>query len=1017
MEKRLKNVTEFIKIKMLPDSLYTLNFIFLLSLLSSAVISGISWLILRHGTQTYSDIIVGSITWFDFYKSLDYRTVTVILGSFIAAWVVLTPMVNKITTRKKKETYPVCIQSNLVLNIVVGFFCYSLTLLLAMPGTFPTREFLITSVLAVMGFLFYYKVYTVDSKVEQSEVHNNFIIVLLSVLFSHFSVLAVLVVANNRFPTLIVNQEGNLKTMVSWLVFLFTLVAFFLSYHNKISNRLWVKIIYGAQLVIPAVFIMLINGFYFHNGTMVGLNIPFSTKIVIALFTLGIMLYNLKIFIFNSDFEELSDLNRLILWPSVVSISFFLSYKSPVYSAFVRDDFHLGELILPWQQIVEFGQKAYTEYVSVQGLLGLFYGGINSIVFEGTASSFPLAHSFVAVIFVTITAFLLCRLVGTGWALVLSGALTPISDRLFMVLPIIFILANQKLINRSLMWLLCWGGLSLLHTFYNPSAGSALTVATLPIAVWILILAFANCKIQDAWQNYRIITIVVLVPVVGIVGYLAPSMVELLKFIHDNGSLNTTAYGISLFYQNFGLDEWYPRWFPWPKLNYFLWESFRIGGWISGTCILWYLFIRNLMKQNSNTQTKVLNSSVVISLTSIIFVVAMIPYSMGRIDPGALSRPGSISLLITGTLFPLVLIMSTDFRKKALITVAIIGVLLGIRSSFIYQNPEHWVIRAISKINVPQEAKFINGVDIGLPKLGKIFIVPEKLTEIQNLKNIVDTFLKKGETYFDLTNRSVMYFALNRRVPGVYSADYLAANYELQEKMLNAIKKDIPPLVWLGPSIRHDGGLASLRSYRVYRWLAQQGYRYYEDKGYQLMVRKDRYEELGLPKLSDTDNLEMLRRIFHQSDLYSVPIAWGRNMSMLESRFKKGTYSLKLDTQNSITVNGNGWAKISGPDPYMIWKTNPVLDGSQFDFVKIEIKTKEGNDRQFRGQIFWQESGEAFSEEKSFRFNVKEGTLLVPLGSHPQWLNGKNIERIRFDFDNYAGEARIDSILFMSLVK
>ena len=319
------------------------------------------------------------------------------------------------------------------------------------------------------------------------------------------------------------------------------------------------------------------------------------------------------------------------------------------------------------------------------------------------------------------------------------------------------------------------------------------------------------------------------------------------------------------------------------------------------------------------------------------------------------------------------IVLSTNFRRNAYIPIAIIGTLLGVRSAFSYQNPIDLPQRALASIKAPRNTKFIKGNKIDLSKLGNIFIKPEKLDEILKLQKITDIFLREGETYYDLTNRSAMHFVLDKRVPGVWSSDYAAAGYKWDKKTLDALKKDIPLLVWIAPSMRFDGGPASLRSYRIYRWLLQQNYRYYAQDGFEFLVRKDRLLECGIENLSEEENLARLSQVFHQKELRSIPISWGRNLQTLQQRFEKADLKLDPVHVNHVVNDNDNWLKVTGSNPYIIWKLPGLLNGGQFDFVAINIECWQECNSQFEGQVFWTQTEK---NRKTNRSNLISNTVI-----------------------------------------
>ncbi|KAF6605690.1 hypothetical protein H6F38_32245, partial [Paenibacillus sp. EKM208P] len=94
---------------------------------------------------------------------------------------------------------------------------------------------------------------------------------------------------------------------------------------------------------------------------------------------------------------------------------------------------------------------------------------------------------------------------------------------------------------------------------------------------------------------------------------------------------------------------------------------------------------------------------------------------------------------------------------------------------------------------VPDNAVFVNGAKQGVPDVGEGYIAKDRWKEMLDFEMVISKILKKGETYADLTNRTLFYEITNKKVPTFYSADYLAANEEIQEKMIKSLDKEAPP--------------------------------------------------------------------------------------------------------------------------------------------------------------------------------------------------------------------------------
>jgi hypothetical protein len=1027
---RIPRLMNFLKNNFIPRSQRVLNLVSIFGLVSSIVIfyliipilfnTSLRHPVLKYGAEKYTDVIVGRTTWSDFYKSFDYIAVYLFLLIFFFIWFFSVFLINRLpsTYQTVKREQIIDKVNALSSFVVIGCLAYTIGLWL-MTRTFPLVEVTTTCIIAAIWLVLKLKSQAAPYPQILYESSNRFVSFLLGIFFTFFSVIGIIGAVKLVDPNFLISDISAAKAIVFFSVLLVAIIGLFMLLTNsKVLNKQWARFAFSAQLFTPLLLTIFVHGIYQQNDTMVRINVPFSTTFLIALISLLAISYNLRELIKATNFKNFPSIDRLILRTSVISISCFLAYKIPAYSPFTLDDFHLGEAMLPWNQIFHYHQTIYNGFLPVHGLMDVLYSGINSIMFYGTASSFPPANSFFPIVVAGLTSYLLCRLAGNAWGLAFSIVLFPLSNRFFFVLPVILILALPGLVSRPIMWIASWIILSIIHVFYIPSAGTALTVASLPFAGIMIYETITKTDYKDIWLNNWKKGLVLIVIIFVLIWFSAPSVTGLLEFIRDNGSVIAIARGIGLF-QYGGV----PHWFPWQ--NIYLWTGFRIGGWFFGALVLWYLFNRNLIKQNGQIKDNFLKPGSIVSLIGMIFLIALTPYSMGRIDPNELSRTGCVSLLVIGTILPLAIVLCTDLRRRPLMPVAIIGILLGVKSSFTlgysirYESPGYWAQQAVKTISVPSDAQFIRGDKIDLPNLGGIFIRPAKLDQIRKLKRLTDTFLKDGETYFDLTNRSVYYFILDKKPPTSYLSDYNTPSYELQEKMIDGLKKTNPPVVWIGPRISHDGGPASLRSYRIYRWLMKQNYRYYEQDGFSFLIRKDRYSELGLNHLSKKSNLDGLSKTFHQKELQSIPISWGRNVNNLMHRFKDANSNIVPVFYHNIVNDDNGWLRVVGSDPYVVWKLAPHIDGGEYDFLLISLECHQKNNPLFRGEVFWADHDNKFSDDRSFNFNIKSGKLLIPLGSHPDWLKSTQIKRLRFDIDEFdkCPVFRFGPIKFMSLIK
>ena len=96
----------------------------------------------------------------------------------------------------------------------------------------------------------------------------------------------------------------------------------------------------------------------------------------------------------------------------------------------------------------------------------------------------------------------------------------------------------------------------------------------------------------------------------------------------------------------------------------------------------------------------------------------------------------------------------------------------------------------------------------------------------------------------------------------------------------------------------------------------------------------------------------------------------------------------------------NGRGMITGNDGFIVYQLEMPINGIENDFIRVVIESSYDYDLTDESdfQIFWTNSEEAFSEEKSFMFAGNDGNLLLPMGASPHWSLSEDISYIRFDF-------------------
>lgn len=707
--------------------------------------------------------------------------------------------------------------------------------------------------------------------------------------------------------------------------------------------------------------------------------------------------------------------NFFITWPTVCSLASLAFSSHPGFSILSSDDFHLGETLIVWQQIFDFGQRQYQDFVSVQGLIGIYYGFFHHVFFDGTVASYTYAFPLAQGVLIMCAAALARRVFGGLMTLAILPMMAPVFDRAYFVSIVLFILLFPQLIVRRFLWCVVYVVLALVHLYWNTSAGAALSLALAPFALIQFVLFLEEHRgrlLQVRPGTFGLLGGIVLL----ISAWLfLPVFTGLLQFLKDNGSTNTPAYGISLLHP---AQSWpmLPSWsavFP----QRLFWETFRIGGWMICAMLLFSLFCaariysshgdRRRTGAHSRSETRLFSLAMVAG-SGMLFALAMTPYTMTRVDPQFLSRTGAMSLLMLTFFLPLTALLAYRVAGRHCVAPVLLGTILGFSSSFGGAIGVDYVGRALAVADVTPESSWIDGSALGLPQLGSGHMPVARVEQIQRFQRELQALIDPGETYYDLTNRSAFYFFLNRKVPAGYSASYLAANEPIGARVIQQLEREQPPVVWVSPEIPIDGPPPSLRSYRIYRWLILNDYRSYTAGEFTFLVKADRLRQRGLPVLSLEDEIKALAEKFFVPKLNEIPRAWGRGMPALLPRFKEFRNLPVIDGRKGFAqVQNSEWNRVVERRASLGWKLDPPVQGSDADFLLITLERRQGTSKdsspphEARGEISWVAEGEDYSPSRSYRFEIFEnGDFLIPLGAAPSWLLNPAIVRIRLQIAN-----------------
>lgn len=716
----------------------------------------------------------------------------------------------------------------------------------------------------------------------------------------------------------------------------------------------------AAQVLSPLVLVLPFIGVHEVGGRLFRSGVTDHARLLAAI-TVGVAIVST----FRAARRRSSEADlpfwRVILPWAVVAMAALAVFATPAASAFeMDDDFHTGETLIQWPQLAALGHQAFVSYFPIPGLLGAAIGWVNEVLFTGTATSYPQANLLLNVAAAGLTAALLVRLLGAHWALLLSTTLLLPANRTYLLLPVLAILALPALLQRPLLWLAAWTALAAIGTFFVSATGLAVTLGTAPVAIWVLWAWLRRARRGWSIRSEILRAIPLLVVVAAILAFL-PNVLGLIEYLREGERSNVTAYGVGLFQSRFvpGLPHWIPF-----AVRKTVWEGVRLGAWVVAVPFLLGLLHAAVRKGRGVTPGDGPTPFAAFGLGLMGTLLASIPYALGRIDAGVLSRPGQLSLLTFAALLPAALLLYRRPRETLTGILISLTLALPLWGVFIPRRPVDLVRAAVAPIRATKPAAFFEESPERFPYLGRGLINRKHLERMQTLDGVLRAVARPGETYFDATNRSTYYYGLGRKVPAAFSGQFYAADETFQQEILRVLTREPPPVIWVAPRLELR---FSLRSYRVYKWAMLEGYLYFRVADLDLLVHPERASAMNQVEATEVPNPAAWTPL-GPGDLHLIPISWGRSFDSLAKRFGRPLHLRPAPAA-------------AGPNA-AAWVVPPGTPGSQYDFLLMEVSCSSGKDALVRTQIKWDVSGWA----RKVPMRAAPGRLLVPLGADPAWL-------------------------------
>lgn len=744
-----------------------------------------------------------------------------------------------------------------------------------------------------------------------------------------------------------------------------------------INNRIYAIV----QLFIPFLFLLYLKNIY-QNGMIVEKQAFPNVYIAIIL----VLIIGLDIV---SWYELFVKKENKISFSTAFSVFAFVSYISPAM-IIPFDMHHHGEQLLPWQQIMDLGQKAYEEYAPASGLFPMILGFFNRVLFDGQASAYNMSFVMFALLFEGITMYLLYRKVGGEWSLLIAVLFhMPVYCRVWIFLPTLLLWSDKKLIENKSIWLMTYVFVSFLDGLYYPLYGAALMLGALPFAI-VQVTAFF--KKPDFKKKY--------LPALIIEGILiVASLPLLLRMLHHILSMSGQTIevdGMSIFLADV------PEWFM-PYLKGFggyslIYDLFRFVLGIVAVSISVYLLCRFFKMTEKTLEHYRTEQYFMLSCIPPILCICY-TYTMVIMDEdwvaNLLSRSSHVLLLINGVFL---LIYFLKYGKTLLGEKnAFIGCVLAICVPFFFflecQDYEFplmegttdetaYVVGEYQSKLMPYKLRdgFVHLDDnlkesnnyVQFQQIGEGYISQNVLEKVNKLQLTVD-YLRLFDPdikVLGFEQSQMYYFLLDEK--SVYSGRTSIARS--RAAVSDVIAKIDPKHTVIRT------GIIPLEEYYLYRYLVKAGYSYASDL--EMFLPNALYEQI-YGYVGNYDASPWVQ----DSDIYAVANSFAKSLQNIEY-FQLVRKEEDVDSKVIVgnvdvdTNNGNNAEAVSGDDTTTIQlHLEQPINGKDADFIYVKFDhVHDGNLAISYSCI------EEAKSECTLHAWVKDGELLLPVGINPNWL-------------------------------
>ncbi|MES2521672.1 MAG: hypothetical protein V4617_03155 [Gemmatimonadota bacterium] len=655
------------------------------------------------------------------------------------------------------------------------------------------------------------------------------------------------------------------------------------------------------------------------------------------------------------------------------------------------DDWHFGELLLPWAGWRDFGLVPYADLMPVRGFISLADAGLSALFMTGSAADVALLRPALALLYSGVVFFAMRYGAGTGAALVAITVLdfaSPLTRIDYLYVAGASVQVGLMVRGRNPAASLFWLFSSLVFFAVAPGQGMLYTAATMPL----LLYAAFNSSMRG--RGWLVAAAAFTFACVALLALVSPTFREIWAgvrfYFADNVTINTVGSGI-----------------PWSESftgsrvgNPVVREVFRAFCLVVGACMAWAATRAWLQPGDTLTDSKLRNAlqrlnrlEIAVPVSVLATVIVFLPRVLGRIDADVSSRIGALTLLACA-LTPLVARRRGDAAVRGALAVAAIFLASAAHVSA-DASSEGSTSLSTNALRIPRQFNVADGLVhepvSQLHRVGRARFDSAHLGELQHIRRLLDEMLPARTSYYDFTNHNARYVYFDRPPATRWTSPYYLADERAQARTAAELASARVPLLLLHASnFELDGGSAALRAYWLYRF-ALADYVPFDRDGYVFAVRRDlaARPEFAAFVQGGAAPMVLFDRVFAVSDLRSLPAAWGASVGTLDPSFTSVHRDAKLVASGDL---------VTRLEPVATSDSKAALP--RFDVLRVELQCAVSEAPMAPMHLTWSARSHDTTTMHRLALTPASGVLLIPVGSRPTWILADEITDVRLERDD-----------------